>query len=59
MTIQIPDHLARGLEEVAAGQRTTAAQVVLERVISLLGEADLEAAIADSLLVVRHVGAFE
>jgi len=39
MTIQIPDDLARGLEEIAAAQRKSVEQVALESLRSLFDTA--------------------
>jgi predicted thioredoxin/glutaredoxin len=54
MTIQIPDDVARGLEGLAAAQRTSAEQVVLESLRSLLDRASSPAAVLRAIRDLPH-----
>ena len=57
MTIQIPDDLARGLEEVAAAQKRSVEEVALERLRSLLDKATSPQAVLRALREVPHPSA--
>ena len=54
MTIQIPDDLARGLEEIAAAQKKTVEQVALERLRALLDTASSPGAVLRTLRQLPH-----
>ena len=54
MTIQIPDDVARGLEEIAAAQRKSVDQVALESLRSLLDKASSPEAVLRSLRRLPH-----
>jgi hypothetical protein len=57
MTIQIPDDLARGLEEVAAAQKRSVEEVALERLRSLLDKATSPQAVLRALRELPHPSA--
>lgn len=52
LTIEIPDDLERGLEEIAAAQHTSIQQLALEQLRSLIPE--LHAGSAEAVLRVMH-----
>lgn len=57
MTIQIPDDVARGLEDIAAEQRKTVEQVALENLRLLLDRASSPGAVLRSLRKLPHPSA--
>ena len=57
MTIQLPDDLARGLEEVAAAQKRSVEEVALERLRSLLDKATSPQAVLRALRELPHPSA--
>ena len=54
MTIQIPDDLARGLEEIAAAQKKTVEQVALDRLRSILEKTGSPEAVLLALRQLPH-----
>jgi predicted transcriptional regulator len=54
MTIQIPDDLARGLEEIAAAQKKTVEQVALDRLRSIFDNTDSPEAVLLALRQLPH-----
>jgi hypothetical protein len=57
MTIQIPDDLARGLENIAALQRKTVEQVAVENLRLLFDKADSPAVVLRSVRNLPHPSA--
>ncbi|MGD0300940.1 MAG: hypothetical protein ABSE86_27980 [Bryobacteraceae bacterium] len=54
MMIQIPDDLARGLEEIAAAQKKSVEQVALERLRNLLDEPASPQALLRTIRALPH-----
>jgi hypothetical protein len=57
MTIQIPDDLARGLEEIAAAQQKSVEQVALEGLRSLFDKASSSEALLRAVRELSHPSA--
>lgn len=57
MTIQLPDDLARGLEEIAATQHKSVEQVAVESLRSVLDRPGSPAFILKAIREMPHVGA--
>ena len=54
MTIQIPDELARGLEDVAAAQRKSVEELTLERLSLLVNQVTAPSAVLKLLRSLPH-----
>jgi predicted transcriptional regulator len=57
MTIQIPDDLARRLEGIAASQKKSVEQLVLERLRSLFDDASSPGAVLRAVRALSHPSA--